>query len=493
MQEFVSPILPIGPFCFVLRHACLDLELWHETQELAKKDCPCQKIAVRHVEMNTNTKTKEELQYDLQALQQKFEHLQENHAKRAEQENRLQKLTNDLSERLKELHCLHAIAKIRETPNKSLDNVLEEILELIPPAFQYPEIASAQLVFSEQQHATRNFCPTECGLKVDVPLNNGDRGFLELCYGNPLPESNQPLFLEEEKRLLEAIAEQIKTVLDLHVEIERAEQHQQQLVQLDKMVALGTLVSGVAHEINNPNNFIMLNTPILADAWKSILPILDDYQQEHGDFVAGGLMYSEIREHVDSLFAGIMGGANRIKNIVDGLKGFARAEASERSFGIDVNKTVQAALLLVNNQIKKATDHLHVSCQEKLPTLYANAQRLEQVWVNLLQNACECLLSRDKGIFVSTSYDSNHACVIVEVRDQGPGIPLDKLQKVMDPFFTTKRDSGGTGLGLSISSGIIKDHGGTLNLTSSPEGTTATVKIPVTEPKEMHKETGTCI
>jgi signal transduction histidine kinase len=246
------------------------------------------------------------------------------------------------------------------------------------------------------------------------------------------------------------------------------------------MVALGTLVSGVAHEINNPNNFVMLNAPLLYESWKSIIPVLDEYYKENGDFVVGGLLYSEMKENIPQLFSGILEGANRIKNIVENLKGFTRVDTSELTQSVNINAVVQSALTLLGNLIKKSTEHFSVEYGENLPVLRGNFQRLEQVIINLIQNACEALPNKQKGIMLTTSFDQDKKKIVVTIKDEGVGICNDKISNIMDPFYTTKRHLGGTGLGLSIASGIVKHHGGVLGFSSSPEkGTTAILTLPV--------------
>ena len=259
---------------------------------------------------------------------------------------------------------------------------------------------------------------------------------------------------------------------------EREKIHQQHLIHASKMVELGTLVSGVAHEINNPNNFIMLNTPLLMDAWNAVKPILDEYYEENGDFILGGMPYSEMRENVPRLFSGIQEGSGRIKQIVNDLRDYVRQETSELNQEVDLNNVVTSALSLLSNMVKKSTDRFSVKAGNDLPLIRGNFQRLEQVVINLVQNACQALPDRTRAITIETRRDSDH--VALRVEDEGVGITRDNLPRIMDPFFSTKHDSGGVGLGLAISSTIVKQHGGTMQFTSEPgKGTTAEVILPV--------------
>ena len=261
---------------------------------------------------------------------------------------------------------------------------------------------------------------------------------------------------------------------------ELAESQQQQLIQADKMASLGILVSGVAHEINNPNNFIMLNGEILLMAWQNVMPILQKYYEENGDFLLAGMPYTRAHQKIGQLISGISEGATRIGKIVEALGGFARQDAGDLNQQVDPNAVVESAMVIVNNLIKKSTHHPSVELGENLPKIRGNPQQLEQVIINLITNSCQALESPQKSLFVSTSYNKTSDLITIRVRDEGEGIPPENLNHIIEPFFTTKRDTGGTGLGLSVSYNIVKNHGGHLHFTSRfGRGTTATVMLPV--------------
>jgi PAS domain S-box-containing protein len=263
---------------------------------------------------------------------------------------------------------------------------------------------------------------------------------------------------------------------------EQAKVHQQQLMQAGKMVALGTLVSSVGHEINNPNNFIMLNAPLLKEAWEHILPILDEYYEKERDFRIGSVGYTEMRDRIPRLLSGISDGSKRINQIVEDLRSFLRMDASDMNQSVDVNAVLRSAIFLLSNMINKSTSHFSVRYGEKLPVFKGNFHRLEQVIINLIQNACQALPDVQRGISLSTSYNEKSRSIVVKVQDDGVGISPEVLPHITDPFFTTKSNSGGIGLGLSISSRIVKEHGGTLTLTSGAgKGTTAEIVLPVTQ------------
>ncbi|UCH95980.1 MAG: PAS domain S-box protein [Candidatus Aminicenantes bacterium] len=261
---------------------------------------------------------------------------------------------------------------------------------------------------------------------------------------------------------------------------EKAKFQEQQLLQADKMIALGTLVSGVAHEINNPNNFVMMNTPLIQQLWLGILPILEKYHEENGDFTVEGFNYTELRHTVPELFKGIMEGARRIKNIVKELKNFSRQESEEIEQSVDINTVVKSAVTLTSPMIRKFTNRFNVHYGQHIPTFPGKFQRLEQVIINLIQNSCQALPDKEKGILIVTGFEKETNQVVIKVTDEGIGIPSNDLKHITNPFFTTRRDSGGTGLGLSISSSIVTSHGGTVNFESTPgKGTMAAITLPV--------------
>jgi PAS domain S-box-containing protein len=255
------------------------------------------------------------------------------------------------------------------------------------------------------------------------------------------------------------------------------ERHQQQLLLMDKMASLGILVSGVAHEINNPNNYMMLNAKILSKAWNEVLPVLDSHFAGQSQASMAGLPYEEARTLLPGIMKGMLDGTNRIKHIVDSLRSYSREDTSQLRQNVDLNRAVESALTLVSSLVRKTTDFLEVRCDNSLPTIKGSQQQIEQVIINLLTNACHALRNRSDRIEVRTS--SDECAIILQVIDTGVGIAEGDILKITEPFFTTRRDLGGTGLGLSVSSNIIKNHGGTIAFASElGKGTTVTVRLP---------------
>ncbi len=260
---------------------------------------------------------------------------------------------------------------------------------------------------------------------------------------------------------------------------ETTRQQKLQLIQANKMTALGTLVSGVAHEINNPNQAVLMSARVLAGAWEDAVEVLDTYARDNVGFSLGGLPYAEMRDTLPRLVRDVHESALRIGRIIDDLKDFARPRTRGALTVVQVNDAVQRALRLLAHLIKQRTDHLQVDLAQGLPSVRGDAQHVEQVVVNLLTNALEALPDRRHGVTVTTAFDAVERRVLLEVRDAGVGIPPEHLARLCDPFFTTKEESGGTGLGLAITSSLVRVHGGHLSFASEPgHGTRALVTFP---------------
>ncbi len=217
----------------------------------------------------------------------------------------------------------------------------------------------------------------------------------------------------------------------------------------------------------------MMGSQLLRKAWPDMRTILDGYYEREGEFLVGGINYSELRQDLAEHFNGVVKSARRIDTIIQGLKDFARQDRAEMTQIVNLNLVVRSALILLDSMLRKATDNLTVSLSPRICSFRGNAQRVEQVVINLIQNACQALEDRRKGITVSTYNADSGDRVVLEVRDEGVGIPREDLAKIPDPFFTTRREAGGTGLGLSVTSTIVKEHRGELEFSSQPgKGTT---------------------
>jgi polar amino acid transport system substrate-binding protein len=364
--------------------------------------------------------------------------------------------------------------------NMELLSRFNEGLAILIKTGQYAEIYNKWLGLNEPPRVTKELA-IKYGAMVLVPL-------LVILAMTVL--WSKTLQKRVEVRTMELAQE----VVERNKALDELRRHQDKLIQTDKMASLGTLVSGVAHEINNPNGLLLLDIPVLKRVHDDAEEILEAHFLEHGDFALGGVPYSEMREEIPRILDEMQDGAQRIKRIVNDLKDFARRDDGGYKELIDMNLAVQTALRLIDPTIRSCTTNFAASYATGLPEIMGNRQRIEQVIVNLVQNACQALPDMERGVSVVTSFDKKENMVVTQVRDEGIGVAEEHLPFLMDPFFTTKRDTGGTGLGLSVSAGIIKEHGGNLLFESKPgTGTTVTLALPAAAKRstnEIHALSG---
>jgi signal transduction histidine kinase len=256
-------------------------------------------------------------------------------------------------------------------------------------------------------------------------------------------------------------------------------QKQTQLVQSEKQAALGQLVAGIAHEINNPIQFIHGNMGVLAEAFGDMLPVLDAREQASPGFRIARLEYSFFRKHFPVLLEDMRNGAARIGGIVRDLRTFARRDEGRLDEDVDLNEAVRASLRLLRNTLKRFK--VEEDLDPTLPHLKGNLIQLEEIVVNTVLNAAQALGEKaDGAIRLRTRAEDRGRRIRLSIQDNGPGIAPEVRGRIFDPFFTTKHRSGGTGLGLSITYGVVqKHHGEILVDTEVGAGTTFHYLLPV--------------
>lgn len=256
-----------------------------------------------------------------------------------------------------------------------------------------------------------------------------------------------------------------------------AEEQKEQMINAEKMISLGILVAEAAHEINNPANFIKINSSIIKQVWECIRPILSDYLGRNKGYVIAGIPAEHIDKTMSDLITGVDDGTERIRNIIENLKDYSRNKPPDMSGSFNINFAVQKSIALLNSLIKKSTNRFYTDYASNLPDVRGDIRRIEQVIINVIQNACHSLPDKNKAIILKTFMEDGS--IIILVKDEGIGIPPQNIDRVTDPFFTTKDKYGGLGLGLSISKNIIADHKGDMLISSDAQsGTSVKILLP---------------
>ena len=269
---------------------------------------------------------------------------------------------------------------------------------------------------------------------------------------------------------------------DLENTLTKLKDAQNQLVQSEKMASVGQLTAGIAHEINNPINFVSSNVGPLKRDVADILNVLQHYEEaarnsdngfEKVENLKKELDFGFVIQEINSLLKGIEEGARRTTDIVRGLRNFSRLDEDEQKLA-DIQQGIESTLLVLKNELKNKVE---VETNfANIPQILCYPGKLNQVFLNILQNANQAI--ETTGVIrITTSMDKNW--VYISIKDNGRGMSEEIAKRVFDPFFTTKEIGKGTGLGLSISFGIIKEHNGDIQITSKPgKGSEFIIKIP---------------
>ncbi|MCK8044808.1 transporter substrate-binding domain-containing protein [Shewanella sp. 1CM18E] len=280
---------------------------------------------------------------------------------------------------------------------------------------------------------------------------------------------------------------QLHPIIDKQVVIlleQTTEQHRlrQANDEASRLASLGELSAGVAHEINNPTGIIIHSIAFISDALRDLSEASSQYQKQNPFWTIAGMAPDSAMDELDLSSQSINEGAERISRIVNDLKHYARPTLTNDYQPTCLNDVVEVSLRLTANQTK--IFNVTTELMSPAPIVMGDAQQLHQVLINLIQNACHAIRQDadcyecNEHINITTTVEGKHICLIVT--DQGAGMDRATLQRITEPFFTTRRSSGGTGLGLSVCSRIIKEHKADMQITSRlGKGTVIKIRFPL--------------
>ena len=369
-------------------------------------------------------------------------------------------------------------------------------VDYITKPFKYEEVIARVRVHLKVENLTKTLQHQNQQLLAEVEQRKQAEAQL-LAANDALDYNNQQLETRVALRTQE-----------LSDALQRIQQTQVELIQREKLSALGQLVAGIAHEINNPINFIHGNIEHATNYTHDLLALVDLYQQSYP------ALSPEIQKQIDDIDVDFLSedlpklmrsmevGTDRIRSIVLSLRIFSRLDEAEIK-DVDLHEGIDSTLMILNSRLKAQSNRADIALVREygdLPKVKCYSGQLNQVFMNILSNAIDALEEQCEKYSQRRNAENNwfpeirvrtELCapdkINIHIADNGAGIPEALQQKIFDPFFTTKAVGKGTGLGMSISHEIITEkHHGTITFCSlSPQGTQFTITIPTLEDRSI--------
>jgi signal transduction histidine kinase len=359
-----------------------------------------------------------------------------------------------LRERVKELTCLYGIARLVEKSETCREEVLKGIVELLPPAWQYPEITVGRIILDGKSYPSQGFRDTGTKQSADIIVADEVRGVVEVVYLKERPRRDEGPFLKEERNLIDAIAREVSLIVERDLAEQERVQLQNQLWHADRLATIGELAAGVAHELNEPLGSIL--------GFAQLTMKRDD-------------LPADATKDIDKIVTATL----HAREVIKKLMLFARQKPLSKT-KVDLNAVVEDGLYLLSARCTAVGVDVERDLAEDLPEITADPVQLHQALINLIINALHAM---PRGGHLKIKTRAAKRAVSLFVEDNGAGMSEDLTAKIFLPFYTTKDVDQGTGLGLSVVHGIVTSHGGTITVDSEEgRGTTFEIVLPVTEP-----------
>jgi signal transduction histidine kinase len=366
----------------------------------------------------------------------------------------------ELRERVKELTCLYGIAKLVEKSGLSLGEILQGIVKLLPPAWLYPEIASARINLDDLTYSTSNYREGVHKQAAKITVEGLARGTVEVTYSEEKPELDEGPFLKEERSLLDSVAGEIALIIERQQIEEDKEKLQEQLRHADRLATIGQLSAGVAHELNEPIGSILGFTQLI--------------QKDPG-------LSSQAKNDTEK----IMRASLHVREVIKKLMLFARQMPPQKT-RVNLNQIVDESLYFLESRCAKEGIKVVRQLSPDLPEIVADQAQMTQVLVNTVVNAIQAMPDGGR-LTVRTGASDDYISLAVE--DTGVGMEDKVIRQIFQPFFTTKDIGKGTGLGLAVVYGIVTSQGGTINVDSKVgQGTRIEIQLPPARPPETKRE-----
>jgi signal transduction histidine kinase len=366
-------------------------------------------------------------------------------------EDRLHELTHDLVERIKELNCLYGISRLVENEKISLDEILQGVADLIPPAWQYPEVTCARIKLRDREFKTANFQATIWKQEESISVNTRKVGTLEIYYLKEKPWAYEVPFLKEERDLVHGIAERLGHIIEskkgeitLHKLYSREKRLRTKL-QLEMQNRVD-FTRQLVHELKTPLTSLMATSQLLSEETQDT--------------------------RLEKLAGYVLDGANRLNYRIEELHDIIRGEIGKLKIELKpVNIETLLAQLVGETKALSKLQGISIKLELKnrpLPKVLADKERVRQIMLNLINNACK-YAAEGKEIIIRASQPVNSKAVIIEVQDFGPGIPQNIRRAIFKPGYQKiiqEGKPGGLGIGLPLCKVLVELHGGKIRLES---------------------------